>query len=54
RADAELARTAALLETASAQAQAALTKLSELNEDVSAAKKLGAAARGAVAAAEKE
>ncbi len=52
RADAELARTAALLETASAQAQAALTKLGELNEEVTAAKALSAAAREAVTAAQ--
>jgi murein DD-endopeptidase MepM/ murein hydrolase activator NlpD len=54
RADAEVARTAALLETASAQAQAALTKLSELNGDVSAARTVTVAARAAVAAAEKQ
>ncbi len=53
RADAELARTAALLETASAQAQAALIKLSELNVSVTAAKELSVAAREAVTAAEK-
>src|SRR5687767_5955349 len=53
RADAELARTAALLETASAQAQAALTKLTLLNGDVAAAKTLTATTREAVATAEK-
>src|SRR5262245_33429267 len=54
RADAELALTAELLETASAQVQAALVKLSEINADVSAAKEVSAAARAAVAAAEKQ
>jgi murein DD-endopeptidase MepM/ murein hydrolase activator NlpD len=54
RADAELARTAALLESASAQAQAALAKLTDLNNDVTQAKTVSAAARAAVAAAEKE
>jgi murein DD-endopeptidase MepM/ murein hydrolase activator NlpD len=52
RADAELARTAALLETASAQAQAAATKLAELNDAVTAAKLHSVAAREAVTAAE--
>jgi hypothetical protein len=53
RADAELARTAALLETASTQAQEALTKLGQLNDQVLTAQKLSADARGAVTAAEK-
>lgn len=53
RADAELARTAALLETASAQAQAALTKLGQLNAEVLTAKQVSADARAAVTAAEK-
>jgi murein DD-endopeptidase MepM/ murein hydrolase activator NlpD len=54
RADAELARTAALLETASAQAQAAGTRLVELNEAVATAKQRSEQARGVVAAAEKQ
>ncbi|GIH03691.1 hypothetical protein Rhe02_17580 [Rhizocola hellebori] len=52
RADAELARTAVLLESASAQAQAALTKLGELNENVLAAKEVSTAAKQAVKTAE--
>src|SRR5262249_51210828 len=54
RADAELARTAALLETASAKAQAAATKLAELDEAVTTAKLHSASAREAVAAAENQ
>jgi murein DD-endopeptidase MepM/ murein hydrolase activator NlpD len=52
RADAELARTGALLETASVQAQAAVARLAELNQAVPAAQQRSAQARGAVAAAE--
>jgi murein DD-endopeptidase MepM/ murein hydrolase activator NlpD len=54
QADAELAQAALLLESASAQAQAALAKLGQLNVDVAAAKEAGDAARQAVRVAEKE
>lgn len=54
RADAQLALTAELLETASAQAQAAMIKLNAINADVSAAKEVSAAARAAVTAAEEQ
>lgn len=51
-ADAELARTGALLENASAQAQRAVARLAELNQALPAARQRSAQARGAVAAAE--
>ncbi|HCU52404.1 MAG TPA: peptidase M23, partial [Micromonosporaceae bacterium] len=54
RIDAELAQTGALLETASAEAQHALTRLAELNQALPVARQRAAEARGAVAAAENQ
>jgi murein DD-endopeptidase MepM/ murein hydrolase activator NlpD len=51
RIDAELARTSALVETASAEAQASVVRLSDLNGRVLGAKNETAQARGLVAAA---
>lgn len=54
RIDAELAQTGALLETASTEAQQALTRLAELNQALPVARQRAAEARGAVAAAENQ
>ncbi len=52
RVDAELARTGALLEAASADVQQAIIRLAEINHELPLAKERAAQARGTVAAAE--
>ncbi len=54
RIDAELAQAGALLETASASAREAVSRLAELNQSVPAAQQRAAQARGAAAAAENQ